>query len=135
MESRLLNFRVIGDERGNLVSLEGSRNIPFDIKRVYYMYGMTPGIERGKHAHIHLKQVIVCVSGSCTFVLDDGKSREEIELNKPDVGLYIGENIWREMKNFSRDCVVIVLASEYYDENEYIRDYEEFKKEVKCLAI
>ena len=82
MDCKLLKFRVIGDERGNLVSLEGSRNITFDIKRVYYMYGMTPGIERGKHAHIHLKQVIVCVSGSCTFILDDGKNREEIELNK-----------------------------------------------------
>ena len=135
MNYKLMNLYVYGDQRGSLISLEGNRNIPFNIKRVYYIYGTKPEAERGKHAHSHLKQVIVCVSGSCTFVLDDSKSREEIELNQPDVGLYIGENIWREMKNFSRDCVVMVLASEYYDENEYIRDYEKFKKEVKCLAI
>lgn len=135
METRLVKFNVFGDERGKLVSLEGNRNIPFDIKRVYYMYGMTPEIERGKHSHTHLKQVVVCVNGSCTLVLDDGKHREEVLLNQPYVGLYIGKNIWREMKNFSHDCVVMVLASEYYDESDYIRDYEEFKKEVKCLAI
>ncbi len=135
MNYKLMDLYVYGDRRGSLVSLEEQRDVPFDIKRVYYIYGTKPGVERGKHAHIHLKQIVVCVSGSCTFILDDGKNQKEIELNRPDVGLYIGENIWREIKNFSRDCVVMVLASEYYDENEYIRNYEKFKKEVKCLAI
>lgn len=128
MNCKLLKFQVFGDDRGNLISLEENGNIPFDIKRVYYIYGVKTGIERGKHSHTHLKQVVVCVSGSCTFVLDDGKDRREIELNQPDVGLYIGENIWREMKNFSQDCVLLVLVNEHYSENEYIRDYGEFKR-------
>jgi dTDP-4-dehydrorhamnose 3,5-epimerase-like enzyme len=119
---------AISDDRGSLVSLEGNKNIPFNIKRVYYMYNIRPDQERGKHAHKELEQVIVCVSGSCAFVLDDGKTRETIELNQPDVGLYIGKNIWREIKNFSRGCVLMVLASEYYDEMEYIRNYDEFLK-------
>ena len=122
VQYRLINFSVIGDSRGSLVSLEGSRNIPFDIKRVYYIYGTKPNQERGKHAHKELQQVIVCLSGSCTIILDDGKKRESIEINRPDVGLYIGKNIWREMKDFSNDCVLMVLANEYYDEKEYIRD-------------
>lgn len=82
--------------------------------------------ERGKHAHKELEQVVVCVSGSCTIILDDGEKREAIKMNKPNAGLYIGKNTWGEMSNFSNDCVLIVLANEYYDEKEYIRNYEEF---------
>ena len=85
---------------------------------------------RGKHAHLRLQQVVVCVSGSCVFYLDDGTHREEVLLNKPNIGLYIGKNIWREMKNFSKDCVLLVLADDYYDEKEYIRDYRTFQRQV-----
>ena len=128
MDYKLVEFYAISDERGSLVSLEGGRNIPFDIKRVYYIYNNSHDIVRGKHAHLRLRQVVVCVSGSCIFILDNGENREEIELNKPNIGLYIGKNIWREMRNFSKDCVLLVLADDYYDEKEYIRDYNEFVK-------
>ncbi|MDA3967719.1 MULTISPECIES: sugar 3,4-ketoisomerase [Helicobacter] len=124
---KLLNFSVMGDLRGNLVSLEENKNIPFCIKRVYYIYN-TSDKERGFHAHTRLEQVAVVLSGECEFVLDSGKSREVIKLDTPSVGLYIGIGIWREMRNFSSNCVLMVLASEYYDENEYIRDYDEFLK-------
>lgn len=128
MNYKLIEFHVFGDNRGNLVSLEEERTVPFKIKRMYYIYGTKAGVERGRHAHTHLKQVIICVKGSCTFILDDGVKRKELKLCQPHIGLYIGENVWREMKNFSKDCVLLVLADEYYNEKEYIRDYESFLK-------
>jgi len=131
MEYKLLEFKVMGDERGSLVSLEEEKNIPFNIKRVYYIYGTKTDTVRGKHAHVNLQQVAICVSGSCKFLLDDGNTKETIELNSPNIGLYIGKNMWREMYDFSQDCVLIVLANEYYDENEYVRNYEEFLKIIK----
>lgn len=131
MEYKLLEFKVMGDERGSLVSLEEEKNIPFNVKRVYYIYGTKTDTIRGKHAHINLQQVAICVSGSCKFLLDDGNTKEIVELNSPNIGLYIGKNMWREMYDFSQDCVLIVLANEYYDENEYIRDYEDFLKIIK----
>jgi dTDP-4-dehydrorhamnose 3,5-epimerase-like enzyme len=121
MNSKLLNFKVMGDDRGSLISLEENKNIPFDIKRVYYIYGTRPETIRGKHSHPHLRQVAICVSGSCKFLLDDNKSKKIIELNSPDIGLYIGEDIWREMYDFTTDCVLMVLANEYYNEDEYVR--------------
>ena len=127
MNYKILNFQIIGDERGKLVSLESFKNIPFDIKRVYYIYDTN--IEpRGFHAHAKLEQVIVVLAGSCIFELDDGKNKEIVELNSPDIGLYIGVNMWRIMREFSSDCRLMVLASDYYDENEYIRDYNNFIK-------
>lgn len=131
MEYKLLEFKVMGDERGSLVSLEEEKNIPFNVKRVYYIYGTKTDTIRGKHAHINLQQVAICVSGSCKFLLDDGNTKEIVELNSPNIGLYIGKNMWREMYDFSSNCVLIVLANEYYDENEYIRDYEDFLKIIK----
>jgi len=131
MEYKLLEFKVMGDERGSLVSLEEEKNIPFEVKRVYYIYGTKTDTVRGKHAHVNLQQVAICVSGSCKFLLDDGNTKETVELNSPNIGLYIGKNMWREMYNFSSNCVLIVLANEYYNENEYIRDYEEFLKLIK----
>lgn len=125
---KFIEFTPRGDERGSLVAIEGNRNIPFEIKRVYYIYGTLPGVERGHHAHRNLKQVILCLSGQCTFVLDDGKTREEVLLNSKTKALFVEEFIWREMKNFSQDAVLVVLASEEYDESDYIRDYEEFKR-------
>lgn len=126
----LLNFRVRGDHTGNLVALEKGTEFPFDIKRVYYIWGTDKDAIRGKHAHRKLEQVIVCTSGSCDFILDDGKERTTVHLDKPSQGLHIKSNIWREFTNFSPDCVVMVLASEHYDEKDYIRDYKTFLQEI-----
>jgi dTDP-4-dehydrorhamnose 3,5-epimerase-like enzyme len=123
---KTIEFIVLGDQRGSLISLEENRNIPFEIKRVYYILESNRDTSRGFHAHKNLQQVAVCVAGSCRFILDDGKSRESITLNSPAMGLYINNNKWREMYDFSSDCVLMVLASEYYDEADYIRDYDEF---------
>jgi dTDP-4-dehydrorhamnose 3,5-epimerase-like enzyme len=119
-------FKPLGDERGSLVVLEGNKSVPFDIKRVYYIFGTKESTSRGFHAHRKLKQVAVCVTGSCRFVLDNGKQREEFVLDKPTKGIMIDDLTWREMHDFSPDCVLMVLASEYYNESDYIRDYQEF---------
>ena len=126
----LLHFRVHGDHAGNLIALEKGADFPFDIKRVYYIWGTDKNVVRGKHAHRKLEQVIICTSGSCDFILDDGHNRETVHLDSPTQGLHIKANIWREFTNFSPDCVVLVLASEHYDESDYIRDYDQFKAEV-----
>ena len=123
---RILDFKTLGDERGSLIALEENYNAPFDIKRVYYIFDTKEGVTRGYHAHISLKQIAIAVKGSCTFVIDDGKTREEIILDNPNKGLLIEGLIWREMNDFSPDCVLVVLASEHYDESDYIRDYNKF---------
>ena len=128
---KLIDFKTLGDERGSLIAIEEGYNAPFDIKRIYYIFDTKQGVERGFHAHINLKQIAIVVKGSCTFELDDGKKREEIKLDNPNQGLFIEGLIWREMKNFSSDCVLVVIASEQYDESDYIRDYEQFLKVVK----
>ncbi|TLD82034.1 WxcM-like domain-containing protein [Helicobacter sp. MIT 05-5293] len=128
MDYRILPLHAFSDKRGSLVALESCKNVPFEIKRVYYIFDTSPEFDRGGHAHTNLEQLMLCLAGSCEFVLDDGKCKEKVILDSPKVGLYIGKNIWREMKNFSRDCRLVVLASDYYDENEYIRSYEEFLK-------
>ena len=130
MNYKLIDMKVFGDSRGKLISLEGNRNVPFEIKRVYWIYDTLPNENRGFHAHKDMEQIIVAMDGACQFVLDDGKTREKVWLNRPDQGLYIGKNMWREMKHFSYGCKLMVLASDYYDEKEYIRDYNEFLKEV-----
>ena len=130
MNYRLIPLKVFGDERGKLISLESNKNIPFEIKRVYYIFDTLPEQARGMHAHKSLEQIVVAMDGACQFVLDDGKTRETVWLNRPDVGLYIGQNMWREMHHFSYGCKLMILANDYYDEKEYIRDYEEFLKEV-----
>jgi dTDP-4-dehydrorhamnose 3,5-epimerase-like enzyme len=122
----LIEFKSFGDERGSLVAIEKGNNSPFEIKRVYYIFDNMKAVDRGFHAHIKLKQIAIAISGSCTFIIDDGKKREEILLDNPTKGLLIEGLTWREMKNFSKNCVLIVLASEPYDENDYIRDYEHF---------
>lgn len=131
MNFHLINMKVFGDPRGKLVSIESLRNIPFSIKRVYYMFDTLPNESRGFHAHRELEQIVIAMDGACRFILDDGHSRESVLLNRPDVGLYIGKNIWREMHDFSYGCKIVVLASEYYDEKEYIRNYEDFLKGTK----
>lgn len=130
MNYKLLDFKVNGDERGKLIALEGEKIIPFNIKRIYYIYDTMPETQRGKHAHKDLEQVIICLNGSCKFLLDDGrgKGQEIVSLSRPDHGLYIGVGMWREMFDFSYGCILLVMASDYYDENEYIRNYDEFLK-------
>lgn len=131
MDASLIKFPKFSDSRGKLIAIESLKTIPFEIKRVYWIYDTSPDYERGSHAHKKLKQLIICIDGCCEFVLDDGSEKKSYILNRPDVALYIGSNIWRIMRNFSYGCKLVVLASELYDENEYIRDYKEFLKMVK----
>lgn len=128
-----IGLKTLGDDRGNLVALESQRNIPFDIKRVYYIFDTKQGVARGFHAHKALTQVLVCTSGQCSVLLDDGKQKEWVTLNKPNQGLIVEPFVWHEMHDFSEDCVLMVLASDYYDESDYIRDYDEFLGQVGCL--
>lgn len=126
MGFEIVNFKTLGDDRGSLIALEENYNTPFAIKRVYYIFDTKQGVRRGYHAHIDLKQIAICVKGSCKFVLDNGQTREDVLLNTPNKGLLIEGLIWREMYDFSPDCVLVVLASEHYDEDDYIRDYQKF---------
>lgn len=119
-------FQPHGDERGQLVALEEFKDIPFQVKRVYYMYDTIAGVVRGKHAHRRLEQILVCIHGSCKIRLDNGHEKKIVPLERPYEGLYVGSSMWREMYDFSADAVLMVLASEYYDESDYIRDYDEF---------
>ena len=119
-------FQTHGDERGQLVALEEKKDIPFKIKRVYYMYDTLPGVTRGYHAHKSLEQILVCIHGSCKILLDDGHEKKVVALEKPYEGLYVSHAVWREMFDFSPDAVLMVLASELYDESDYIRNYDKF---------
>jgi len=131
MEIKTVEFEEHGDYRGTLIALEQMKNVPFEIKRVYYMYNTVPGVRRGFHAHKQLKQILSCVKGSCKILLDDGKEKVEVSLDEPNKGLIIESHLWREMFDFSEDAVLMVLASELYDEADYIRNYDEFIKYVK----
>ena len=121
-------FQQHGDERGQLVALEEHKDIPFEIKRVYYMYDTGKGVTRGQHAHKSLEQILICIHGSCKLMLDYGKEKKIVSFEKPYEGLYISNNIWREMYDFSSDAVLMVLASDVYKEEDYIRNYDEFLK-------
>lgn len=123
----IVDFNSIGDDkRGYLVALEENKNIPFDIKRVYYTYGVPTNAERGFHAHKETEQVLVCLSGSIKVKCFDGNKEEVYELDSPSKGIYLGRMLWHEMFEYKKDTVVIVLASEFYDESDYIRDYNKF---------
>lgn len=135
----LENCKIIGlpritDPRGNLTFIEGDRHVPFDIKRVYYLYDVPGGAERGGHAHKELQQLIIAMSGSFDVVLDDGNVKHRFHLNRSYSGLYIGSMVWRELDNFSSGSVCMVLASIPYDESDYYRDYNEFLESVKKQA-
>jgi len=121
-----IDFQILGDSRGSLVSIEQGEVIPFAIKRVYYIYRTGEDVSRGFHAHYNLKQVAICVAGSCRMVLDNGTVREEVILDCPTKGILIEGVTWREMHDFSDNCVLLVLASEHYDESDYIRNYDVF---------
>ena len=131
MLTKIINLKNISDERGALVAVEANKDIPFDVKRIYYIYNNKADLRRGFHSHKKLKQLLICVSGSCKIHLDDGITTEEVLLDDPSKGLVIESNIWREMYNFSKDAVLLVLASEQYDESDYIRNYDEFINFVK----
>ena len=124
-------FPPHGDDRGQLVALEEFKDIPFKVRRVYYMYDTVPGVVRGKHAHKSLEQILICIHGSCKIRLDDGRETAVVLLDKPNEGLYVSNVMWREMFDFSPDAVLMVLASELYDEADYIRDYDEFLQFVR----
>lgn len=119
-------FQPHGDDRGQLIALEEHKDIPFRIRRVYYMYDTAPGVVRGLHAHKSLEQILICIHGSCKILLNNGSEKKIVPLEKPYEGLYVANNMWREMFDFSPDAVLMVLASEPYDENDYIRDYDAF---------
>lgn len=128
------HHKILGDHRGQLIAIESGINVPFEIKRVFYIYGTQPGIPRGQHSHYETQQYLIAVSGSCKVTLDDGSGKITYDLNQPNIGLLQGTMIWGEMHDFSEDCVLIVLASEHYDEADYIRDYDAFLGEVKLRA-
>ncbi|MFI8646425.1 FdtA/QdtA family cupin domain-containing protein [Pseudomonas sp. NIBR-H-19] len=128
---KFLNIKTLGDDRGHLIALENDKSVPFAIKRVYYLTNTQPGVPRGFHAHKELTQVAVCVSGRCLMKMDDGHSQEEVWLDAPDKVIVIDKMIWHEMHDFSPDCVLLVLASDFYDEQDYIRNYEAFLELVK----
>ncbi len=132
-ESSIYNCSVIElskihNRSGNITAVEGNIHFPFEIKRVYYLYDVPSGVERGGHAHKELNQLIVAASGSFNVVLDDGRNKKVIELNRPNFGLLIVPGIWRELINFSSGAICLVMASHIYDENDYIRDFDSFKE-------
>lgn len=131
MNARIIELSRHLDPRGNLSVVESGRDIPFDIKRVYYVYDVPAGESRGGHAHKQLYQLILAVSGSFTVNLDDGKEKQSYLLNKPYQGLLVCPGIWRTLDDFSSGAVSLVLASEFYDEDDYIYDYDEFRAYVE----
>ena len=131
MNITMYTFPPHGDDRGQLVAIEAMKDLPFEVKRVYYIYDTLPGVRRGFHAHRNLQQILLCVSGSCKIHLDNGDDTAEVLLSKPNEGLYIANDMWREMYDFAPGTVLLVLASEYYDEADYIRNYEDFINMIK----
>jgi hypothetical protein len=123
---KIIELPKIGEPRGNLTFVEGNNHIPFDICRVYYLYDVPGGAERGGHAHKGLHQLIIAMSGSFDVVLDDGRNKKRFHLNRSYFGLYVCPMIWRELDNFSSGSVCLVLASNIYDESDYYRNYEEY---------
>jgi len=125
-DCRIIDLPKITDQRGNLTFIEGGRHIPFEIKRVYYLYDVPGGAERGGHAHKNLHQLIIALSGSFDVILDNGKQKLRFHLNRSYSGIYVCPMIWRELDNFSSASVCMVLASNLYDEADYYRQYDEF---------
>lgn len=128
MQIKKYSFQTHGDARGDLVAIEEFKDIPFSVKRIYYMYGVGENVTRGYHAHKELEQLLICIHGSCRVRIDDGEEEQIVLLDKPNEGLYVANNMWREMFDFSSDAVLLVLASQLYDEADYIRNYDEFKE-------
>ena len=132
---QMLNFIQYGDERGHLVIVEGNKDVPFEIKRVFYIYGSDANVIRGQHANRRTEFVLINVAGTSKIKVKDGKGNEVIfSLDKPHVGIYLPNMVWKDMYDFSKDSVLLVLASEHYDAEEYIRDYDNFMREIKNCA-
>ena len=131
MEVKMYQFPPHGDDRGQLVAIEAMKDLPFEVKRVYYIYDTLAGVRRGFHAHRDLQQVLFCIHGSCKLLLDNGTEQVNVLLDDPAEGLLIENPIWREMYDFSPGAVLLVMASEYYDEADYIRNYDEFLAFIK----
>ena len=131
----ILEFRDLGDERGKLVVIEGRDSIPFDIQRVFYIYGSDSTVIRGQHANRESEFVLINVAGISKVRITDGKEEFIVELNKPMMGVYIPRMVWKDMYDFSKDSVLLVLASTHYDGSEYIRDYEEYLKESQKESV
>lgn len=127
-QCRLIDLPVFRDDRGALSFVEGGNHIPFDIQRIYYLYDVTSGATRGAHAHKCLQQLILPIAGSFEVTLDDGEQSASFHLGSPDRGLYVRSGIWRDLKNFSAGATCLVLASETFNESDYIRDYQAFKR-------
>ncbi|MCM1101820.1 MAG: FdtA/QdtA family cupin domain-containing protein [Clostridium sp.] len=128
---QILDFPDLGDERGNLVVVEGNDVIPFDIKRIFYIYGSDSEVVRGCHANLRSEFVMINVSGTSKVKVDNGHEIQVIELNRPRMGLYLPNNLWKEMYDFSPDSVLLVLSNEHYDPEEYIRDYDSYLQLVR----
>lgn len=126
MDKNLIYLKNITDERGSLIAIENSKEIPFEIKRVYYLFNLASEKPRGFHAHKELKQLIICINGECDIILNDGFTTKTYHLNSPKQGVLCDSFMWRELCNFSSNAILLVLASEYYDEEDYIRDYDTF---------
>lgn len=131
MDIKMYNFPPHGDDRGQLIAIEAMKDIPFEVRRIYYIYDTSAGVRRGFHAHRDLQQILVCVSGSCMIHLDNGHETAEVLLDKPSEGLYISNDMWREMYDFTPGAVLLVLASNHYDESDYIRNYNDFIEMVR----
>jgi hypothetical protein len=132
---KIVDLPRINDPRGNLTFVEGGRHVPFDIKRVYYLYDVPGGAERGGHAHKGLHQMIIAMSGSFDIHLDDGFTKKTVHMNRSYYGLYVCPMIWREIDNFSSGAVCMVMASEYYDELDYYRNYTAFHADAKEATV
>lgn len=130
-QCRLIEFDQKGDERGHLVIVEGNQDIPFEIKRVFYIYGSDADVIRGRHANYHTEFVLINVAGTSKVRVDDGISQQVFDLDRPHIGIYLPKLVWKDMYDFSPDSVLLVLASEHYDGSEYIRDYDEYLSVVK----
>lgn len=130
MISKLVELNVMGDDRGKLIALEENKEIPFDMKRVFYIFGTNSDLPRGEHSHYKTKQFLVAVNGSCKVTLDNGKEKQTFNLDDRNLGLFQDALIWGTMHDFSEDCVLMVLANDFYDSKDYITDYNVFLKEV-----
>ncbi len=131
MNYQILDLKAYGDERGKLISFQKGVNVPFDVRRIFYIFDTKTGVARGCHANRQSQFLLIPINGSCKVKVDDGKHQEDIVLNNPHQGLYLNKMVWKEMYDFSYNAILLVLANTLYDEKEYIRNYDEFLKEVK----
>ena len=128
MEIKILTFDIKGDPLGYLIAFESNKNVPFEIKRTYYIYDIAVSDVRGKHAHKKLRQVLICARGKCTLLFDDNREKQKVELDRPNQGVVIDPMVWHEIYDFSPDCLLIGLASDFYDESDYLRNEGEFRR-------